>query len=758
MWQLRADGLYVSPPLAIDQNDPTILVRFCERVEVASKKVDLLSGQEKLDIALQMPYAPKRFTIDRVDIGEKRIIDALTVQGLSILDNEKSATLLKEVLVATETDAPVIFSHDTLGFSTNPNSSDPCFLWHHPIGSGFTKAQRSSMYIDPRVTEPKGSFGTWRRFIIDKVAQNPSVAMALMMGAVAPVIYELKCAEVVFENPIYVIVGESSIGKSTLLFLISSLYASPRYFINSFNATSNALSAMMAFKGVPFLADEATHTPGLDWDDVAYSIPAGKEKRRCSSDGKLKSLVEYDSAMIITTEKSLLDRTSGHSGEQARITEFELSWFDTGDEADEVKTFCSQNYGGAVEPMIALLMQKSFRKKLVKQYRNSIRTISERVAEISSGVERRIVQKLALILTAGWFLEKALRVDLHRDAVANILVKVFSDAIAFNEPVDDADTILNYIAGEIVQHQSKFPAEAQASQTYKRNSLEDLMGVRGFWGDSRCAWIIKECFRDMLKSRPEFGYRTACKKLEKAGYLVRHYGDRYFKSKAIGSMRPECYCVVFPDAEKMTEAIEKIKPTKRNLREVCRVLNDDTYGAGDYGANIIKTNSKLVLAFFRLTTQHTRMVLSPELLKELKCTATDRLFLIPIPQQKALLLSKQPLIDDTYKLRLHNSQGGGYSETRYIHTLPEMFGVKLTSGTRLILTDINIENQDEPVAVVNYENDFGREILPFNDTNPLTLNDILEDGDGAGDDEKNVVPKKLTPQMSLLLDDDKDDQ
>ena len=84
--------------------------------------------------------------------------------------------------------------------------------------------------------------------------------------------------------------------------------------------------------------------------------------------------------------------------------------------------------------------------------------------------------------------------------------------------------------------------------------------------------------------------------------------------------------------------------------------------------------------------------------------------------------------------------------------------MKLTSGTRLVLTDINIENQDEPVAVVNYENDFGREILPFNDTNPLTLNDILEDGDGAGDDEKNVVPKKLTPQMSLLLDDDKDDQ
>ena len=231
------------------------------------------------------------------------------------------------------------------------------------------------------------------------------------------------------------------------------------------------------------------------------------------------------------------------------------------------------------------------------------------------------------------------------------------------------------------------------------------MGVRGFWGDSRCAWIIKECFRDMLKSRPEFGYRTACKKLEKAGYLVRHYGDRYFKSKAIGSMRPECYCVVFPDAEKMTEAIEKIKPTKRNLREVCRVLNDDTYGTGDYGANVIKTNSKLVLAFFRLTTQHTRMVLSPELLKELKCTATDRLFLIPIPQQKALLLSKQPLIDDTYKLRLHNSQGSGYSETRYIHTIPEMFACLLINCNKST-------RKTYPAAVYFKSHSVYRNILP----------------------------------------------
>ena len=81
MFELREDGLYATPPLADDPDDPTIL--------------------ERLDIELRTPYALKHFTIDRVDIGEKRIIDTLTEQGLSILANEESEALLKMVLVET---------------------------------------------------------------------------------------------------------------------------------------------------------------------------------------------------------------------------------------------------------------------------------------------------------------------------------------------------------------------------------------------------------------------------------------------------------------------------------------------------------------------------------------------------------------------------------------------------------------------------------------------------------------------------------
>jgi hypothetical protein len=80
------------------------------------------------------------------------------------------------------------------------------------------------------------------------------------------------------------------------------------------------------------------------------------------------------------------------------------------------------------------------------------------------------------------------------------------------------------------------------------------------------------------------------------------------------------------------------------------------------------------------------------------------LFVIPIPQQKALMLCKRPLLDDAHKLRLHNHHGKGYSETRYVHALPEMFGFELTSGTRLILNDISIEKREVPVAVVNLNN------------------------------------------------------
>lgn len=54
-------------------------------------------------------------------------------------------------------------------------------------------------------------------------------------------------------------------------------------------------------------------------------------------------------------------------------------------------------------------------------------------------------------------------------------------------------------------------------------------------------------------------------------------------------------------------------------------------------------------------------------------------------------------------------------------------------------------------------NDYGRELLPFNDKDPLGLNDILHDDGEAENGRKSTAMKKPTPQMKSLLDDEDDD-
>ena len=567
MWERREGWIYVSDQLAEDPNDPDELVLLCESFEIIKKNVDLLTGIETLDVVIFKNYGPNYFTLERANIGENHIVDAMTSHGLSVFSDGYSQKMLKTIIVDSENEAPVEYTHNQLGYTVCPGQDVPVFLWNKPIGGSFSKTQNRSTYTDQRITEPKGSFGQWRRFIIENIVPSPQLCTALIMGAVAPVVFTLKNMGLVFENPIYSIIGDSSTGKSTVLTLIASLWANPRYFINTFNATSNALSAMMQFKGVVFLADEATHTPHIDWDDLSYAIPAGKEKRRCFGDGTLKPLVEYDTSMVITSEKSLLDRTSGHSGERARIIEFELPWFEIGEKADAVKEFCTQNYGFAVKPMIKFLFKDRFRRKLKKKYKRSMMEMKSRVRDIKNGVEDRIVKKLALLLTAGWFLEKAIKIDLHLDMVTEQLTKVFAEATDFCEPVDDADAILDYIAGFIVQNQSKFPTESQVASSSKRYVATDLMGVRGFYGDNRCVWVVESIFRMLFKRKPELGYRTSLKKLNKKGYLVRLQEDRFYKRKEIGTMTPECYCVVFPKEKKITETIAALPEHKRNLKE-----------------------------------------------------------------------------------------------------------------------------------------------------------------------------------------------
>ena len=278
MWDLREDGFYVPSPLQEDPDNKKLYIWLCDAFDVTEKVVDLLSGDEIYTVNIKKPYGNKTFVLDRGETTRRKIFNKFVKKGLSIIDGDISAGSLKEILLDLEKEAPVVFTHKELGFCCMPNGA-PVFLGYRPIGNGLSQAQEASLNINAKLLRPKGAYNKWRRFIIDECSRSPPLALALCLGVTAPVAHILKEKGVFNDIPLWALVSRSSTGKSSTLRLISSLMLNPAEGIHNFNATSSAFHALLREHNgaFPFLCDEGSYTPHIDWDEMLYSLPAGSE-------------------------------------------------------------------------------------------------------------------------------------------------------------------------------------------------------------------------------------------------------------------------------------------------------------------------------------------------------------------------------------------------------------------------------------------------------------------------------------------------
>ena len=134
VWEYRDNRIFGSL-----SNDDEELYDICERVETCKKTVNLLTGEESIDILLYTEYDVKPITLSRDEISEKEIITTLTKYGLTLPEDEGCATLLKSVITDTEKTAPIEYFHKEVGFIKFRGNF--CFLGHSPIGK-FNEHQR----------------------------------------------------------------------------------------------------------------------------------------------------------------------------------------------------------------------------------------------------------------------------------------------------------------------------------------------------------------------------------------------------------------------------------------------------------------------------------------------------------------------------------------------------------------------------------------------------------------------------------------
>lgn len=726
MWKNIDCRLWATPPGADDPDDPSQMVDVCEQIETVGRRIDLLTGIETLTVRIQKPSGEKIFDIPRELIGGRRMFQPLAAQGLSIFENDTTAKILQEVLFDTEEDAPVIFTHENHGFC-NLNSAE-CFLWNRPLGVSNPHAE--FRYIGSTACgdlRPRGSPETWRKMLINEVVRSPPLILALLLGMTASVTYRLKQCGLFTELPVWALIGPSSTGKTTALVLAASAWAAPLAMIEHCNATSNAISALLAQNvGTPLLLDEATYSPGFSWDDLLYEVPAGKERFRCKPNGSLKKTHLFNGAVLFTSERSIFERSMQTNGERARIVEFTCDWFDDGVKAERIKAFCSKNYGHAVEPVIQLLLNPIVCKKLAKRFRHEYRRMlgemSKRLLP-TDGVSRRLAQRGALILTAGWVMQKAVKVGMNLDKVRELLLQQFSENIEDpNKPQDLATELHELVRGYALLHASQFPNIRNLSSKTALYASSNLKGARGWQGASQCLWIEAETFRIIASSKPGIGLRTACRTLEDAGLLVR-FGDRYVKDVQLGPLVAPCYCILKPNDTSAVAVVEESK----DIRDAEQALAEDPLGLlSQYVSPKLPAKTPMILGFIALSAQRTVMRINKALKAALKIKPGEHFFMTPLLTEGLLMLSKTRLVDDSISLASERYYDGLRSESFVFNLILDMFECKVDVFHRFLFWDVEISESHGGVAVIRMTNAHGRWAGKTSPSDPLKVDDIME--------------------------------
>lgn len=349
---------------AFDPNEQNFVYFSC-RFETIEKKVDILTGKEQIVVKISNGYSNPVVTLPREAISEDTIVDVLTQFGISVSNQKAVRILVKEILTDTEATAPKQMTFDKLGFVTKEGRQ--YYLADRLYCDG--KSDLDSAVCETAEMKPKGTLKQYRRFLVKEVSKRPKLALALALGVTAPVAHILKMHGVFYETLLWSFCGESSTGKTTSLLAMLSVFGNPHFLLSNLNATSNALATQVsALSGFPFVADEATRSK-IDFDEMIYSLSSGKGKRRCNGDGTLKKLVNFSGAAFFSSEQSILDRCSEQGGEEARVIEFELNWFEKDrKKAEEFLRFFNTHYGVAAEPLARLILDNGIQRKIVKHF------------------------------------------------------------------------------------------------------------------------------------------------------------------------------------------------------------------------------------------------------------------------------------------------------------------------------------------------------------------------------------------------------
>lgn len=321
-----------------------------------------------------------------------------------------------------EPNAPYRLEHKKLGFSIYDGKT--VFWARNAIGA-------DSKYDGKLKIGKTGKYKKWNEMIKEEVIGNIPLEFILAVAGNG-IFTDYLRDKVQVENVIVNLVGESSTRKSTADLLLVSCGAKPTFQGNSlalnFSDTQNAILASIP-SSYPVLIDEGSlcrYNP----TSFLYNISSGNEKERLTKNLDKADASYFSTAIVTTSEKSLLSMADENSGLLVRVLEIEnVVWPKSTESSDKIKNIISRYY--------------HFHKLLVEN--------SKQQGHYNNLTERACKQ-YALILLSASFIEDVIGIRLHIDELINFIET--HSPIKEENRVDIGQRALSYLMQYISEHYS----------------------------------------------------------------------------------------------------------------------------------------------------------------------------------------------------------------------------------------------------------------------------------------------------------------
>lgn len=204
------------------------------------------------------------------------------------------------------------------------------------------RGQRGEIFT---ALQPRGDFERHLAALKQAWAASPVCATIICGALAAPLLYPLN----VPQNFGIHLIGESSRGKTTQLKIGASVYGDPNnpHWVAAWNTTDVGaeLRASMLCD-VPLCYDEVGGADARRLEGLVYSIINGTGRTRGQKDVTLRKTKRWQTIMLSTGEKSLVDETAA-TGAQVRVVELHVDGFGALDAkaVDALKDACIANAG-----------------------------------------------------------------------------------------------------------------------------------------------------------------------------------------------------------------------------------------------------------------------------------------------------------------------------------------------------------------------------------------------------------------------------